>query len=80
MSDDETWRRAIAYLCEAKGFSADRVLARPEHHDFKPTASGGAVWLFLAPDLQYGGLADQTAVLTREQYEDFNRIVGGAEQ
>lgn len=71
MSGGEAWQAALAYLCEEKGFVANKVLAGKEFHDFKPTVDGGAVWVFQAADLRYGGWTDQTALLTEEQYTGF---------
>lgn len=80
MSDIWRWREAIAYLCEAKGISPDRVLAEPGHNEFKVTASGGAVWMFLTPDLQYGGLTDRTVVLSAQEYAEFLQRADGGQQ
>ena len=71
------WQAGIRLLCEEHGIKPDRVLLDKEHHDFKVTASGGAVWFFESPDLQYGGLTERTVVLTREQYEAFLELAGG---
>lgn len=78
MSDMRKWQAGILYLCEEKNVGPDRVLLEPQHHDFKATASGGAVWTFVVPDVQFGGLADRSVVLDQATYEAFlERANGG---